>query len=217
VRALIRIRPIEVDNRLEELGWSREELLEVVDAMVAGRNGCTENDPSSAPGWMAWKEGCRRLREIGRPKGMNKSEDGQIPWVIDSARGVRFTVSNTDEGTGVEAYSPQNRSKKGPSTDRVVSGNQRSLFDDTELEEKVVPLSVAGGQPGILVSWYLCVFSEGDEVRAEISCPVGIENGYFTGFMERLVLVGPDGDDLVRTRYEKLDQESDFYIPVSRK
>src|ERR1700732_4105873 len=49
--------PVEVVNRLDSLGWKREELLEVVDAMVRARYNCTDNDPSGAAGWMAWKDG----------------------------------------------------------------------------------------------------------------------------------------------------------------
>ena len=56
--------PIEVVNRLEELGVTRDELLEVVDAMVSARADCTSNDPPGAPGWSSWRMGTRRLREV---------------------------------------------------------------------------------------------------------------------------------------------------------
>lgn len=215
--ALFRNSPIEVDNRLEDLGWAREELLEVVAAMVAARNGCTENDPNGAPGWMAYKDGTRRMREIGLPKGMHKSDDDQIPWVLDTKRGIRFAVSNTDDGTGDEHAIPQNRSKKGPATDRAVGRNQGWLFDELELADNVVPLSMARRrQPGIIVSWYLCVYVEGDEVRAELSCPTAVESGFFTNFMERLVLVGRGGGDLVRRRGDD-PAPQEFDIPVSKK
>ena len=71
---------------------------------------------------MAWKVGIRRLREIGCPMGLERDETDQIPSVIDRQRGFKFTVSNTDDCTGleIEGRVPQNRSKKGPATDRVV-------------------------------------------------------------------------------------------------
>src|ERR1700730_8454964 len=167
--------PVEVDNRLDSLGWTRVELLEVVGAMVSARHSCTDNDPVNAPGWMAWKEGTRRLREIGRAKKLHKAEFDSIPCVIDPLRKLRFSVSNTDDGTAMEDRIPQNRSKKGPGTERAVSCNQTSIFDKFGDVFKVIPLSRAKPQPGIVISWFLCTYCEGDEVRAELSCPIGVE------------------------------------------
>lgn len=217
---IFRANPIEVDNRLEQLGWSRAELLEVVGAMVSARNSCTDNDPVSAPGWMSWKEGSRRLREIGLPKGLAKSDADQIPWVVDLGRGLRIAVSNTDEGTGQpHPQMPHNCSQKGPATNRVVGGNQLNLFAQLDASNaKVVPLTMAGPQPGIIASWYLCVFGGGEEARAELSCPVAAEGGYFTDFVERIVLLGPDdgGNPFLRREDDEGGGE-EFDIPVSRK
>jgi hypothetical protein len=216
VAAIYLANPIEVGNRLEVLGWTRGELLEVVSAMVSARHSCTDNDPSSAPGWMSWKEGTRRLREIGRAKGLHKEEFDQIPCVFDIGRKLRFSVSNTDDGTAIETCIPQNRSKKGPGTESAVTGNQRSLFDGFDgFFEKVTPISRISPQPGIIVSWFLMVYCEGDEVRAELSCPISVEGGFFADFQERIVLVGPDDGDGIRRRSP--DDGPEFEIPVSRK
>jgi hypothetical protein len=118
---LFRTNPVEVSNRLEELGWTAEELLEVAEAMVAARFSCTDNDPASAPGWMSWKDGTRRMREIGTLKGLLKAEVGQIPCVVDTVRKLKFSVSNTDDGTAIEGRVPQNQSRKGPGTERAVA------------------------------------------------------------------------------------------------
>ena len=214
---IVRANPIEVANRLHQLGWRREQLLEIVGAMVAARNSCTENDPSSAPGWMAWKEGTRRLREIARPMGLEKDETGQIPSVIDLRRGLKFAVSNTDDGTGIEDRIPQNRSRKGPATDRVVCDNQGSLLRALDKTLDVVPISMARKQPGIIVCWYLCVYCQEDEVRAELSCPVSFESDYFTDFVERIVLIGPDGDGAIKVRRDTPEDGPEFDIPVSRR
>lgn len=206
---------IEALNRLEQLGWSMPELLEVVGAMVSARNSCTDNDPSSARGWMAWKEGTRRLRELGLPKGLMRLDDDQIPWTVDLERGIKITVANTDDATGDPVRIPQNRNRKGPGTDRAVHSNQSSFFDRWEMEG-VVPLSRAGRQPGILVAWYLLVYSDGDAVRAEFSCPAMTSGGYFTDFLERILLVGPEHDfDIAFNDTPSGDGEID--VPVSRK
>lgn len=215
--AAVLLSAIEVNNRLEQLGWSANELFEVVDAMVSARNSCTDNDPTSAAGWMAWKEGTRRLRELGRPKGLEKFDADQIPWLLDRERGVRFAVSNTDDGTGLSApRQPQNRNKKGPATDRAVATNQGSFMDALVFGETVIPLSKAAPQPGITVSWYLCVYSEGDEIRAELSCPSAVEAGFFADFIERIILIGPKGIGDPASRNTDYDPPQ-FEINITRK
>ena len=215
--AVFRTNSVEVSNRLEELGWTAEELLEVSEAMVAARFSCTENDPSSAPGWMSWKDGTRRVREIGSLKGLTKADIDQIPCIVDTKRKLKFSVSNTDDGTAIEGRIPQNHSKKGPGTDRAVTGNQGSLFDPKDAP--VVPLSKMKAQPGLLVSWFLLVYVDGDDFRAELSCPVEIEGGFFTDFSERIVLTGPNGGGGVKKRSDEPDDGDpmEFDIPVTRK
>jgi len=213
VVAIIRLNPVEVDNRLEALGWTRAEMYDVVDAMVDGRRGCTENDPSSAPGWMAWKSGTRRLREVGRARRMEKAEIEGIPYVIDLKNKVRFTVANTDDGTCIKLSKPQNYNKKGPATERSISA-QGELFEHMD-EPKVAKFPQR--RPGFWVTWYLCVYCEGDEIRAELSCPVAVEGGYFKDFYERIFLVGGDGDDPMKVRRNEPDDGSEFDIPVIRR
>ena len=214
--ALLRKNPIEVRNRLAELGWTREQLVEVIDAMVSARNDTTENDPSSAPGWMSWKDGTRRLREIALPMGWQRDETNNVPSVVNLEKGVKLTVCNTDDSTGVEGHTPQNRTKKGPATDRMIA-QQGCLFPLSEMPNVV---SFQGTrQPGLLTTFYLCVYHEGEEVRAELSCPVDAQAGYFTDFVERILLLA-SGDDY---RGIKVVPEignhggTEFDIPVSRK
>jgi hypothetical protein len=205
---------VDVRNRLAELGWKIEELLEVADAMVRARRSCTDNDPPSAPGWMSWKDGTRRLREIGRTKGLEKADIDQIPYVLDLKRHLRLAVSNADDGTGIENRVPQNQNKKGPGTDRAVNGNEGCLFSDLPR----IPLSKIPPTPGIYVTWFLLVYSIGDTVRAELSCPVSFDGRYFTGFSERIILLGEGDDGGVSVRRDPISPtEPEFDIPVSRK
>ena len=216
MKPLIFNSPIEVTNKLDSIfGLSRDNLMEVVERMVAARNSCTENDPPSAPGWKSWCDGTRRLREVVRPLGWEKDEDGHISSVFDKARNIKIAVCNTDDGTGSKNSQPQNRSKKGAATDRAVSGNQLTFDSIFEGTTNVIQMSPQG--LGGLVYWYLCVYCEGEIVRAEISCPSFCENGFFKGFRERIFLIGDDDTgDGVRRRTGP-DDGSEFDIPVLRK
>ena len=56
-----------------------------------------------------------------------------------------------------------------------------------------------------------------DEVRAELSCPIGVHGGFFTDFLERLVLIGPEDDGGLGIRRILPDDGPEFDIPVTRK
>ncbi len=206
--------PIEVGNRLDELGLTREDLLEVVESMVAARNSCTENDPPSAPGFKSWSDGTRRLREIGAPLGWERNNDDYVCSIYHDKRGIKIAVCNTDDGTGIEMGQPQNRSKKGAATDRIICSNQ-SLFTNVLEDSKNVVQLPSGSS---VVYWYLCVYCEGDVVRAELSCPSECDGGFFKSFMERIILIGGGEDDGgLRVRRDTPDGDAGFEINVTRK
>jgi hypothetical protein len=194
MNALPITNPIEVRNRLEELGVTKDQMMEVVAAAVGGRNNCTNFDPRSAPGWSSWREGNRRLREILVPLGWEMDEAEGIPSVIHRPTKTQITMCNTDAGTGLKDYHPQQTSKKGSATEEKVSKNQLALGGilDNSLNQKVVRLSPK--TIGFITCWYLCVYCEEDEVRAELSCPVECVDGYFRSFSERIFLIDDSGD-----------------------
>ena len=214
--------PIEAGNRLAQLGLSKEQLCEGIDAMVGARASCTENDPPATPGFTSWSSGIRRMREVLILNGWEKCDDDQIPSVYNRELNVKLVVCNTDDGTGLIDAMPQQRSRKGPGTEKTVSANQGSLGDilTSTLNRKalkIVPFSTPSASGGA-VSWYLCVYDEGDSLRAELSCPSDIENGFFRGFFERILLVGKDDNYKgVRLRQDDPLDDSGFEVNVSKK
>ncbi|MGP9809875.1 hypothetical protein ACTZWT_00030 [Rhodopseudomonas sp. NSM] len=215
----------EVDGRLSSLGVTREQLMDVVQAMVAARAACTENDPPAARGWSSWRFGIRRSREILRPHGWLKDDSDQLSCIVNHKLGMRIAVANTDEATGIAlpASVPQNCSKKGAATDRAIDGTQHTLFglEPAASDDRVVLFKPKASHSSGYATFYVCVFNEGDIVRAEFSCPISVENGYFTGFSERIILVGPgDWPPEVKVRKDAPQSDSDgseFDIPVRRK
>ena len=215
-------RPVDVSNRLEKLGLTREDLVDVVEAMVGAKAGCTDNDPPGARGWSSWRMGTRRLREVTLIKdGWEKDETDQISGVLNKTFGIRIAVSNTDDGTGIDdgCHFPQNTCQKGAATDRAIHSNE-SFMEALDASLKAIPLRPGQRAPGPIVMWYLCVYCEGDEFRAELSCPDGVDSGFFTGFVERIFLIDSEegGGGVVRRRIDDDGGDgSEFDIPVSRK
>ena len=208
-------QPIEVTNRLAQLGVTREGLQAIIDRMVSARRGATANHPPGSAGWMAWSEGTCRSREIFLPLGWERNEESRISSIHKGQ--IRIAVCNTDEGTGLVKSQPMNRSKKGAGTDYVVSLNQGVFADILAAASKVIQLPGAF-EDGKVVYWYLCVYCEGDTVRAELSCPLKCKRGFFVSFRERIILIGESDDDGgVRKRGDSTDSGPDFEIVVTRK
>lgn len=217
-------KPIEVANELEKIGLTVEQVLEIVHAMAGAKADTTENDPPGAAGWSAWRMGIRRSREVTihdkRFPDWKRDETGQVSSVVNHKIGVRLLVSNTDDSTGVEAEDryPQNRSKKGAATDRIVQTNQGSLFEWLEDSSNVVTFPAASDSVQGITSWYVCVYAEGEMLKAEVSCPVSIESGFFTGFSKRIIVLGGDGVGIDPVKRKKPDGDVvEFDIPVVRK
>jgi hypothetical protein len=215
---------VEVGNRLEELGVPKAKLIEVIEAMVSARADCTPNDPPGSRGWSSYRMGTRRLREEFLIEvGWEKDDTDQIASIVNKKLGIRIVVANTDDATGIEDTErfPQNRSKKGAATDRVVQGNQLSFMDALDESLKVIVAFKSVGETARpIITWYVCVYNEGDEVRAEFSCPVGLDGGFFTNFVERIFIIGPDGGDGAPVRRRPGGDGGDgseFDIPVTRK
>jgi|GEM_PF-547936 len=218
MKAAVIADPIEVSDHLSKLGFTKDQLLEVVHAAVSARNGCTLNDPPGSAGWSSWQQGTRRLREIGIQMGMERDDTEQIACVYNAKCNVKIAVANTDDGTGIPDRQPLNRSKKGSATDRLIQSNQGTFVDI--LDQAMNVISLLGPQEDKSVLWYLCIYAEGDLVRAELSCPTLSEGGYFKEFSERIIIVGPDDhDDYVKRRFSDDDGGAgeEFDISVTRK
>jgi len=205
---VIRTEEWDRNKRLRELGLvlpgfadPRWGLLEAVRAAVAGRAGTTDNDARSAAGYNAWNFPTRRLREVYRGSGgWDKFEENGVEGIINAERKLKVIAVSTDDGTCDPTRSPRNRTPKGPETGKVIDlNNQMSLFRPEAL----------AAQGGGYQTWEFCTFDDGNDVRAELSCPVHFSGSHFLKFSERIFLIGPgewqriaavvhdDGDDIV--------------------
>lgn len=184
--------PPEVRQRLRQLDLSYEECIEVVEAMVAAANGCTENDPPSARGWDSWRFGVRRWRDIKRPQGWEKDETENLSTIVHPDATFRIAVSNTDEETGLRSGRPKSRSTKGDGSRRAVDYNRQPPLPLPEFQEEFNRQLRAAAAAHAHI-WYLCVYNDGEDVRAELSKPARIEDGHFVGWHERIILIDQDG------------------------
>ena len=212
--AILRVEAWDVDQRLDQLGLDRERLVDVVRACVAAHGGCTDNDPANAKGWEVWRWGVRRLRELYRSEGFEKDDTGGFATLVNPPLRYRIAVVNTDDATGIVGDRiPQNRSRKGPASEEAVSANVQFLPGVDW------PRRTAAGREPIadFSTWHLCIYVDGDVVRAELSLLVEFEAGYFTDCYERIILLGAGDWEKLELGGADRDAGPEFEVDVRRK
>lgn len=209
---VVRSEDWDVDRRLREIGLSRAGLTSAIRASVAAVAGCTDNSPPTARGYMAWMAGVVRLREEFGARGWTRDDTANFSTIVSHAKLVKVAVANTDDATGNARILPTNRSKKGELGKKAALLNQLLLpFDGWSVEPDEAKI------PGFS-TWYLCIYVNGETVRAELSLPTKIEKGFFADWSERLILVDSD-DGWRRTVTPDADDGDgpEFKVVVSRK
>lgn len=197
------IQPLEVDDRLKQLGLTQQLLLEsVMRGFLAWLN-CTENHPPAFPGITAWGETNCGLREGLLPMGWERLNDRNLPLTVNRENGVALTASSGDECTGIEGMVPRTRNPKGTTIKDATNSNraQLGLFTDNDLPPEPDDLETIKEW----ATWLLLTYRDTGTrvVRCELSRPIemGID-GRVDGWAERIILgsIPFDGDEVSLTR-----------------
>jgi hypothetical protein len=174
----------EVSTRLDELGLIAGDLIAVVKQAVAAKAGYVLNQPVNAAGQLSYIYGTSALREVLRPKGWQIDRTGNIEATYDPKSGIKIVFQNADSACD-DLRDPKAISDKGPAASKAVDFGQKSLFPQFDEEDA----EVRRRENAAL--WYLFVYIDGDDVRAELSFPKRIEDGQFKGFNERIYIINP--------------------------
>src|ERR1051325_12089785 len=169
----------EIHPRLVPFGVTRPELVEVARVVVGARADAVDNDPLTAEGLFAYIFGTRATRALWRSKGwlLHRAENiesvchpKQLEW--------RVTYQSVDLAASL-SHDPQAISGKGAGADRFIGQHELEL-DESKISEF---------KPENRGAWFFCVSVNGDDVRAELSRPVGVGHDNFDGFYERIFIV----------------------------
>jgi len=176
---------IDVVNALKQLGLTPEILIEAIRRGEIARDRCTANDPPNAPGFYAWAETVRALRDILMPQRWMRNDDANYSRVVNADKTIAIAVVTGDDGTGIRDASPKTKYPKGPATQAAVFSNQQSLqFEGFAAVEDEVD-EVAGSW----VTWMLLRKRTGDSVFAELSLPLSMtREGQVESWRIRIIL-----------------------------
>jgi hypothetical protein len=189
VAAIVHGEDWDIRSRLSELDLTREQLIDIVKACVAAQGGCTDNDPPNSRGYESWRWGVRRSREILRPEGWEKDDTGGFATIVNHKRKIRLAVMNSDDGAGTIDRIAQNRSRKGPNSERAATANQQLLIPGSE-NWPIIAHADNGQNFEGYTTWHLCIYISGDIVRAELSILNDFESGYFKDCFEKILILG---------------------------
>jgi hypothetical protein len=200
----------EVAPRLEQLGTSKAELLEIVRAAVGARRNALPFHPSSAPGLLSWLEGTAQLRRIFCAKDWEICRRDNIESVFNSSLGIKIIFQNA-ELAGDPLFAPLAANKKGAASARAVELGQYEMFSEhrVEKEKEIAELSAK--------TWILFVQADKALVRAEFSCPKAINDEQYDGFHERILLIQGGEWDAPTPLSDGSEPLVDYEVTVSRK
>jgi hypothetical protein len=174
----------EVAARLQPFGVTREELIRVVQEVVAARADAVDDDPLGAAGQFAYIYGTRHLRGLLRPKKWLRYREENIEAVRHPDRNLKIVYQSVDFAA-LRSHEPRAVSGKGAGADRVIDSAQGRLFTDDELD-RLNPSTIKAINTGI---WFFCVSVDGDNICAELSLPHSIGGRNFRRFLERIFIV----------------------------
>ena len=188
----------DVNRRLADLGLEEASLIRAVQRGLAAWASCTENHPPVFGGLSAWAETVCALREELVPRGWERSNDANLPLVVNGNGTVAISVATGDEETGMKEGAPCTSSAKGPKTALAILENlgQGVLFPSQMLPP--AEIVNASGR----ATWILLMYRDKKErqVRCELSRPISMaEEGHVDGWAERIILKPTSFNDDILT------------------
>jgi hypothetical protein len=197
----------QVVPRLEELGLRRDLLLEVVQAAVGARRSASGFHPLSAGGQFSYIEGTGHLRRVFVPRGWEICRRDNIESIFHPDLGLKVVFQNA-ERAGDPLFEPIAVSKKGAGSARAIELGQLDLWPE-HTERAAAEITAK--------TWVLFTFADGDDVRAELSCPVAINENHYDGFHERILLIEKGEWDRTEPSVDDNEPPAEYVVPVSRK
>jgi hypothetical protein len=182
--------PVSVAQRLDELGLTEAVLREAVEYGIGFYLDCTEYDPPSGRGSIAWDKTTRGLRERLVPQKWEYSDAGNFSIVVNPKLGYAIAVNGGNSHTGNPDRTPSPRSERGPMwQNRVNLNNQYSFWHATEgsPEWPAPDTSRLEWRETYVLLFFVDLKAE--QARAELSLPAEIaQDGSVSWWRERIIL-----------------------------
>lgn len=173
-----------VADRLAQLGLTAEFFELALRGADAEARTYTLFDPPNMPGMARYARTVRLLREQLVPLGWSYDNPRNLARTVSPDRRVAIVTALGDAATGVPHVSPSTRYEKGLATVEAVNRNFLQLTLPIDLgDDQPVESDVDG-----TVTWVLLYTVTETEIRAELSLPDSMVEGYIDTWLERIIL-----------------------------
>jgi hypothetical protein len=197
--------------RLAQLGLLPDDLVSAVLAAEMERRSGNPLEPSIAAGFRAWATGFRVLAELLVQRGWIKVESLGLPRILKPDTAVAIAVLSGDIGTGrfePGEAAPRSKTPRGNQSIFLVHSNEVQLhLPFVEPEHQPLPPEVEQ------LTWWLLIYSDHNEnVRAELSLPVGLgQDGRMSIWEERIIIDLPNFGLML---HDDEDEEPPFDLDI---
>lgn len=169
-----------VQQELRALGLTSEIVRSIARMSAAAKAEALEIDPACTPGMLAYIKGVRGIRLELLPLGWRIGRPGNVEATVNDKLGIQICFQNVD--VACTDQDPQAISGKGAGARKLVQQGQTELFDraDPKAEDAI------GSVPTV---WFVCVSTDSERLRAEVSCPEAFEGNQFEQFSKRIFVL----------------------------
>lgn len=173
-----------VADRLAQLGLKAEILEFALRGADAESRTYTLLDPPNMAGMARYARTVRLLREQLVPLGWSYDNPRNLARTVSPDRQVAIIATLGDAATGVPYVPPSTRYEKGVATVEAVSRNFLQLSLPIDLGDDLLDEPDTDG----LATWILLYNVTETEIRAELSLPDSMVDGYIDTWLERIIL-----------------------------
>lgn len=177
----------DAERRLHDLDVQKGELRNALLNGYGYAASCTSHNPLTLPGTMAWGFTIGALRDLLVDRNWTIGRFNNFETVIHPARSHAVAVTSGNSRAGDRTATPRTRYRKGETMQLAVSGNTQMSF--ASLSDDHVFISDASDPRG-MHTWLLLHYHDrfDEQIRGELSLPNFMENGWITGWAERIML-----------------------------
>lgn len=208
----------DAERRLRELDIKESELRNPLLHGYGYAASCTSHNPLTLPGTMAWGFTIGALRDLLVARGWTIGRFNNFETVIHPTRSHAVAVTSGNSHAGDPTATPRTRYRKGETMQLAVSGNTQLSFASLSDSLAFVP---DASDPRGMHTWLLLHYHDrlAEQIRAELSLPNFMENGWITGWAERIMLDPMDfSTGIAITPDDDLDSGGDdIEIDVTRR
>lgn len=174
------------DLRIQQLDLATAELHQCMFAGYSAAATCTDHEPRSLPGTMAWGKSIGHLRDVLKPRKWTADRAANYETAVHPSNSHAIAICAGTSQTGIaDSAAPRTKTPKGPATSRAVRRNAQMSLALGPAVMGVERVADKHRETWILLHYF---DRYAEEIRLELSSPLTMEGKHITDWSERIIL-----------------------------